>query len=87
MLFADLALARRLEAAEAQKYLDYAAARGRMHPELTPAWEPIAGGYAVYAGDGNPYNRGIGLGCTVRSPRRGSRGWRRSTPAAASRPS
>ena len=62
MVFADLALARRLEAAEAQKYLDYAAARGRMHPELTPAWEPIAGGYAVYAGDGNPYNRGIGLG-------------------------
>jgi len=62
MVFADLALARRLEAAETQKYLDYAAARGPMHPEMTPAWEPIAGGYAVYAGDGNPYNRGIGLG-------------------------
>ena len=62
MVFADLALARRLEAAETQKYLDYAAARGQMHPELTPAWEPIAGGYAVYAGDRNPYNRGIGLG-------------------------
>jgi len=62
MLFADLALAQRLEAAEAQKYLDYAAARGRMHPELAPAWEPIAGGYAVYAGDDNPYSRAIGLG-------------------------
>ncbi len=33
-----------------------------MHPELTPVWQPIAGGYAVYAGDGNPYNRAIGLG-------------------------
>jgi GNAT superfamily N-acetyltransferase len=62
MIFADLALARRLEAAEAQKYLDYAATRGSRRPEMTPAWEPIAGGYAVYAGDGNPYSRAIGLG-------------------------
>jgi len=62
MIFADLALARRLEAAEARKYLDYAAARGRLHPEMTPAWEPIAGGYAVYAGDGNPYSRALGMG-------------------------
>ncbi len=62
MLFADLALAQRLEAAEARKYLDYAATRGRLHPEQAPAWEPIAGGYAVYAGAGNPYSRVIGIG-------------------------
>jgi GNAT superfamily N-acetyltransferase len=29
---------------------------------MTPAWESIAGGTAVYAGDGNPYSRAIGLG-------------------------
>ncbi len=62
MLFADLALAQRLEAAEAHKYLDYASTRGRLRPELAPAWEPIAGGYAVYAGAGNPYSRAIGIG-------------------------
>jgi GNAT superfamily N-acetyltransferase len=62
MVFADQALAQRLEAAEVQKYVDYAAARGRLHPEIAPAWEPIAGGHVVYAGDGNPYSRCIGLG-------------------------
>jgi hypothetical protein len=46
MVFAELALTRRLEATEAQKHLDYAG-RGQIHPEMTPAREPIAGGYAV----------------------------------------
>lgn len=62
MLFADLSLARRLEAADTAKYLDYAAARSRLRPDIGVTWEPVAGGYAVYAGAGNPYSRGIGLG-------------------------
>jgi GNAT superfamily N-acetyltransferase len=62
MLFADLSLARRLEAADSAKYLDYAAAHGRLRPDIGVTWEPVAGGYAVYAGAGNPYSRGIGLG-------------------------
>ncbi len=62
MLFADLALAQRLEGTEAQKYLDYASTRGRLRPELAPAWEPVAGGCAVYAGAGNPYSQAIGIG-------------------------
>ena len=62
MPFADLSLAQRLEAAEAQKYSDYTAAYGRRRPALAPAVEPIGGGYAVFAGHANPYSRGIALG-------------------------
>jgi GNAT superfamily N-acetyltransferase len=62
MLFADLSLAQRLEAAEAHKTLDYVAAHSQLGPALGCAVEPAAGGYAVFAGHGNPYSRGIGLG-------------------------
>ncbi len=62
MLFADLDLARRLEAAEVAKYLDYAAARGRLLGAACCASEPIGGGYAIFAGPDNPYSRAVGMG-------------------------
>lgn len=61
-MFADLDLARRLEAAEAAKYAAYARARPCVMPEVNPAVLAVAGGVAVYAGPGSPYNRGVGLG-------------------------
>ncbi len=60
--FADLALARRLEGADAAKYADYAHARPNVVPDLNPAVLPVAGGIAVYAGDNSPYSRAVGLG-------------------------
>jgi ribosomal protein S18 acetylase RimI-like enzyme len=62
MQFADLSLAQRLEAAEAQKYADYTATRGRQRPTLGCVVESAAGGYGAFAGHGNPYSRGIGMG-------------------------
>jgi hypothetical protein len=61
-MFADLDLARRLEAAEAAKYAAYARARMCVVPALNPAVLPLAGGVAVYAGEGSPYSRAVGLG-------------------------
>jgi GNAT superfamily N-acetyltransferase len=62
LIFADLALARRLERAEAAKYADYAHARTAVVPELNPAVLPVGGGLAVYAGANSPYSRAVGLG-------------------------
>lgn len=62
MTFADLALARRLEGADAARYADYAHARPRIVPELNPAVLRVAGGVAVYAGAESPFSRAVGLG-------------------------
>ena len=62
MLFADLALARRLELAHAWRGVEYARAQGRLHPDVRIRIEPVAGGYAIYAGEGSPLNRAVGLG-------------------------
>ncbi len=61
-MFADLDLARRLEAADAAKYAAYARARPCVMPEVNPAVLEVAGGVAVYAGPQSPYNRAVGLG-------------------------
>lgn len=61
-MFADIDLARRLEAAEAAKYGAYARARPCVMPELNPAVFQVAGGVAVYAGSGSPYSRAVGIG-------------------------
>lgn len=61
-MFADLDLARRLEAAEAAKYAAYARARPCVMAEVNPAVLTVAGGVAVYAGPNSPYNRAVGLG-------------------------
>ncbi len=61
-MFADLELARRLEAAETAKYADYARARPCVMPEVNPAVLAVAGGAAVYAGPNSPFNRAVGIG-------------------------
>jgi hypothetical protein len=61
-MFADLALARRLEAAEVAKYGAYARARPCVMPGVNPAVLDVAGGVAVYAGPESPYNRAVGIG-------------------------
>ena len=60
MIFADAALARRLESAEA------ANSRGctAIHPEA--AVLEVAGGYAVFAGAGSPLTNAVGIGLNGR---------------------
>jgi len=62
MLFADLALARRLEAMEALACVDTARSVARMHPEIPTATASIAGGWAVFTGVGSPISEARGLG-------------------------
>jgi GNAT superfamily N-acetyltransferase len=61
-LILDLALARRLELAEAQAAVDSAEALRRGRVDSGAAVEPIAGGYAVYCGAGSPLTQAVGLG-------------------------
>lgn len=62
VLFADVALARRLESNEALNTVDYARTMARLYPDSRPQAEPIGGGYAVYTGPRFPINRVVGLG-------------------------
>jgi len=61
-LILDLALARRIELAQAQAAVDCAEALGRMRPDGRGTVEPIAGGFAVYCGAGSPVTQAVGLG-------------------------
>jgi len=60
--FLDLALARRLEMAQAWRGVRYARAHQELHPALPVGVEPLAGGYLIYTGDSMPINRAVGLG-------------------------
>jgi len=62
VLFSDLALAHRLEAAEARAGAASADPLSRLHPELGAAVEDVAGGLAVFAGVGSPLSEGRGCG-------------------------
>jgi hypothetical protein len=62
MVFADFALAQRLEATEAAACVDTAQSVGRLHPEIATATESIAGGCAVFTGVGSPISEARGLG-------------------------
>ncbi|MCE7987873.1 MAG: GNAT family N-acetyltransferase [Caldilinea sp. CFX5] len=62
--FVDPTLAVRLELAHAWRGIHYARAQQALHPERTIRIEPVADGYAIYAGPNSPLNRVIGLGCT-----------------------
>jgi GNAT superfamily N-acetyltransferase len=61
-LILDLALARRIELAEAQAAVDCAEALERMRPDGVAAVERIAGGFAIYCGAGSPVTQAVGLG-------------------------
>ena len=61
-MFVDIALARRIEDGQTWRGIRYVEAQARLHPEWDCAVEPIAGGYALYAGTQSPVNRMAGLG-------------------------
>ena len=61
-MFADLALARRLESTEAFACVDTARSVARLHPEIATATECIAGGWAIFTGVGSPISEARGLG-------------------------
>ena len=61
-LFADLSLARRLEAAEAEGTADCARHIAAKDPAAGAAVEPVAGGWAISVGTGSPLNKCTGLG-------------------------
>jgi len=62
MLFADLALARRLERAEGHACAQFAAARRRLFPESGAEWMECAGAYVVFDGVDSPVTQTFGLG-------------------------
>src|ERR1700688_1751904 len=62
MIFADLALSRRLERAEGHACVQFAAARRHLFPESGSEWIECAGAYAVFDGVGSPITQTFGLG-------------------------
>lgn len=62
MLFADVALAARIEGAECRLLVDCAAAAARRRPDSRVFVQDIAGGVAVYTGPDSPFNKVPGLG-------------------------
>jgi GNAT superfamily N-acetyltransferase len=60
--FADHALSRRLERAEAHACAQFAEARRRFFPESGSAWIECAGAYAVFDGIDSPITQTFGLG-------------------------
>jgi GNAT superfamily N-acetyltransferase len=58
-MFADRALAARIDRAEGRLCADFARAR---REEVHPSVRPVCGGLAVYAGPASPVNKLIGLG-------------------------
>ena len=61
-MFADLALARRLERAEGHACVQFAEARRRLFPDSGSEWIECAGAYAVFDGVGAPTTQSFGLG-------------------------
>jgi len=60
--FADLALARRLERAEATSCACFVEARARLFPASGACWIAVAGAYAMFDGVASPVTQTFGLG-------------------------
>jgi Acetyltransferase (GNAT) family len=60
--FADLALARRLEKAEARANVAFIEARAKAFPESGAEWIEVAGTYAMFDGPTSPVSQTFGLG-------------------------
>ena len=60
--FADLALARRLERAEAVANIDFVQGRAKAFPQKGATWRQIAGTYAMFDGRTSPITQTFGLG-------------------------
>lgn len=65
MLFADLALAQRLERNEALNIADCALVLQRLQPQTTARVLEVADGYAIFTRPDFPINRAAGLGLTT----------------------
>jgi len=61
-LFADVALARRIEGADAAVGVESAEIHAKLHPEAESMAEAIAGGMAMFVGVGSPLTQAIGMG-------------------------
>jgi hypothetical protein len=62
LLFADLALSRRLERAEARANAEFVEARAKVFPDIGGTWIDVAGTYAMYDGPASPCTQTFGLG-------------------------
>ena len=62
MIFANVELAKRLEAAEAYACAQFAVARRRLYPDSTSAWMKCAGATVVFDGVDAPTTQTFGLG-------------------------
>jgi len=62
ILHADIALARRLEGAEAASNVAAAEAHARRHPGSGATWLAVAGGHAMFVGVGSPITQAFGVG-------------------------
>jgi len=60
--FSDLALARRLERAEARRNAAFVETRAELQPELQATWTMAAGTYAMFDGVDSPLTQSFGLG-------------------------
>jgi GNAT superfamily N-acetyltransferase len=60
--FADLALARRLERAEATANVRAVELRARVAPDVGATWTEVAGAYAMFDGPQSPITQTFGLG-------------------------
>ncbi len=60
--FSDLALARRLERAEAKSNADFVEARAQLFPDSGAKWIEVAGAYAMFDGLHSPCTQTFGLG-------------------------
>ncbi len=61
-IFSDLALARRLERAEAHTNAEFIETRARLSPESGARWIEVAGAYAMYDGAASLLTQTFGLG-------------------------
>jgi GNAT superfamily N-acetyltransferase len=60
--FSDLALARRLETAEARSNAGFVEARAALFPDSGAEWIEVAGAYAMFDGTNSPCTQTFGLG-------------------------
>jgi GNAT superfamily N-acetyltransferase len=60
--FADQALARRLERAEAAANVAFVEARARLQPNVQATWTEVSGVYAMFDGPHSPLTQTFGLG-------------------------
>lgn len=58
----DLALARRLEAAEGRANAAFVSSRARLQPEVGATWKEVAGTLVMFDGVGSPLTQTFGLG-------------------------